>query len=94
MTTRNVYVEKMKLQLDELNASMTRLEGNAKVAKAEAQAKYQEEMQKLKHQSKLAVAKLDDMKSAGEDTWETMVADMEKIRDAFAHSFNYFKSQI
>jgi hypothetical protein len=94
MTARSVYIEKMKLQLDELNASMTKLEGNAKVAKAEARAKYQEEMEKLKHQSDLAVAKLEEVKASGEDTWETMVAEMEKVREAFAHSFNYFKSQI
>lgn len=76
MTARSVYVEKMKLQLDELNASMTRLEGNAKVAKAEARAK------------------LEEVKAAGEDTWKTMVAEMDKVREAFAQSFNHFKSQI
>ncbi len=94
MTSRNVYIAKMKLQLDELNAEMSLLESKAQVAKEEARDKYKEEMAKLRHQSKLAVAKLDDVMAAGEDTWETMVADMEKMRDAFSHSFHYFKSQL
>lgn len=93
MTSRNVYIAKMKLQLDELNAEMTRLESKAQIAKEEARDRYKEKMSKLRDQSKLAVTKLDEVMAAGEDTWETMVADMEKMRDAFAHSFHYFKSQ-
>ena len=59
-----------------------------------AYAKYKEEMSKLSKQSKLAVAKLDEIQAAGEDKWESMVTEMEKVRDAFKHSFNYFKSQL
>lgn len=51
-------------------------------------------MAKLRQQSDLAVAKLEELKAAGEDSWEKMVAEMEKIRDAFIHSFSYFKSQV
>jgi predicted nucleic acid-binding Zn-ribbon protein len=94
MTKRDEYVAKMKVQLDELNTKMSELEAKAKEAKADARDKYQEEMGKLRAQSRLAVGKLDDMKAAGEDSWEKMVAEMEKIRDAFKHSFSYFKSQI
>ena len=94
MTTRDVYIEKMKTQLDELNSSMAKLQADAKEAKEDAKDKYQEEMAKLRHQSDLALGKLNDLKAATEDTWETMVAEMEKIRDAFKHSFSYFKSQL
>jgi hypothetical protein len=55
---------------------------------------YREEVRKLRHQSKIAASKLDDMKTATEETWETMVSEMEKVRDAFTHSFHYFKSQV
>ena len=94
MSKRDAYVEKMKLQIDEVNAKIDELEAKAKEAKEDARNKYQEEMSKLRHQSKLAVAKLDELKAAGEDKWEAMVVEMEKIRDAFVHSFNYFKSQL
>jgi len=94
MTTKNVYIEKMKSQLDELNASMNTLEAKATDARADARAAYLEEMRKLRHQSKLASAKLDELKAAGEDNWNAMTAEMEKVREAFVHSFNYFKSQV
>lgn len=94
MTTRDAYIEKMKANLDKLNANMNELEVKAKEAREDARDKYQQDMAKLQHQSKLAVAKLDDMKAASVDTWEAMVAEMEKVRDAFVHSFSYFKSQI
>ena len=94
MSKRDAYVAKMKLQLDELNAKMAELEAKAKEAKEDARDKYNEELGKLRHQFKLAVAKLDELKASGEDKWEAMVAETEKIRDAFVHSFNYFKSQL
>lgn len=94
MTTKNIYIEKMKSQLDELNANMNKLDAKATEAKADARAACLEEMRKLRHQSKLAGAKLDELKAAGEDNWKAMTTEMDKVREAFVHSFNYFKSQI
>ncbi len=94
MSKRDEYIAKMKLQLDELDAKMDSLEAKAEDAKDDAIAKYKQEMADLRHQSKLAKGKLEEMKAATEDGWETMVAEMEKIRDAFKHSFSYFKSQL
>lgn len=94
MSKRVIYIEKMKKQLDELNAKMNKLETKAQDAKVDARARYEEEMSKLNKRSKLAVAQLEEIQAAGEDKWESMVAEMEKVRDAFKHSFNYFKSQL
>lgn len=94
MTKREAYVQKMKRQLDALNATADEIEARAKDARQEARAKYTEKVAGLRHQSKLAGARLEDLKSAGEDRWESMVAEMDKLRDAFVHSFHYFKSQV
>lgn len=94
MSKRDEYIEKMKLQLDEVNARMNELQAKAQAAKQDARDTYEAEMAKLRQQSQLALAKLDELRAAGEDTWETMVAEMEKIRDAFTRSFHYFKSQL
>jgi hypothetical protein len=94
MSTKTTYIDKMKAQLDALDAQMNLLESKATEAKKEAQEKYKEEMGKLRHQSKLAILKLEEMQAAGEDTWENMVDEMEKVRNAFTSSFHYFKSQI
>lgn len=93
-TTRSEYTAKMKRELDTLNAKMETLQAKASEAKAEAQQKYKSEMSKLRHQSQLARAKLDEISGAGEEGWDKLVAEMEKLRDAFVHSFRYFKSQI
>ena len=94
MSKKNAYIEKMKLQLDELNAKMNKVDAMAKDAKEDARDKYQQEMTLLRKQSKIAIAKLDEIKSASEETWEAMTSEMEKVRDAFIHSFHYFKSQL
>jgi hypothetical protein len=94
MSNREIYIKEMKHQLDGLNEKMKGLETKAQEVKQDARHIYQEEMRKLRHQSKVASAKLDAMKVATEETWETTVAEMDKVRDAFTHAFHYFKSQL
>ena len=38
--------------------------------------------------------KLIKLGTATEETWGAMVTEMDKVRDAFVHSFSYFKSQL
>ena len=87
MSQRAAYIEKMELQLDKLNKKMTGLETTAQEAKEEARQKYKEDMSKLRQQSKVAHAKLEELKAASVDSWENMVTDMEKMHDALTHSF-------
>ena len=94
MTHQDTYITRMQNHLDELTANMVELEAKARSARADARERYQLEMAKLRQQSSLALAKLEQLKSAGDDTWEKLVAEMERLRDAFSHSFNYFKSQL
>jgi len=94
MSARDDYFAKTKLQLDELNLTMDHLEAKANDVKHDVKDKYKEEVANLRHQSNMAVAKLNQLKASSEGTWDAMVAEMEKLRDAFKHSFAYFKSQI
>ena len=87
MTQRTAYIEKMELQLDKLNKKMSGLEASAQEAKEEARQNYKDNMSKLRQQSKVAVAKLDELKASSVDSWESMVTEMEKMHDAFTHSF-------
>ena len=57
MSHRDEYIAKMKLQIDELNASVNKLELDAHAAKRDAETKYKEEMEKLRAQSRLAINK-------------------------------------
>jgi hypothetical protein len=84
----------MKAQLDELNATMNKLDAKGEAIKTDVRDAYREEMRKLRHQSKLTVAKLDELQASTEEGWDAMVLEMEKVSTAFQHSFSYFKSQI
>lgn len=94
MSKQDVYVAKMKAQIDELNADLKLLEAKAKEARHDAKEKYDEQMDAVREQSKLATAKLEEVTAAAEGSWHKMVADMEKLRHAFINSFHYFKSQV
>lgn len=87
MSKQADYIGKMELQLDKLNKKMLGLEASAQEAKEEARQKYKEEMTQLRQRSKVATAKLEEMKASSVDSWEHMVTDMEKMHDAFTHSF-------
>ncbi len=92
MSHREEYIAKMKSQLDALNLSMAEFEAKAYVARKDAESSYEEGLAKLMLESKLALDKLDELKSSGADTWDKLVLETEKVRDAFVHSFHYFKS--
>ncbi|GAA5179104.1 hypothetical protein GCM10025771_20250 [Niveibacterium umoris] len=94
MSKRDEYIDTMKHQLDEMNANMDVLEAKAQAARDDARDKYKAELAKLRQQSKLALAKLDELKTAGEESWDKITDEMEKVRDAFIHSFRYFRSQL
>jgi|GEM_PF-3162661 ABC-type phosphate transport system auxiliary subunit len=81
------YIAKMEQQLEKLNLKMTQLAADAQVAKDEARDAYKEKVTKLRQQSKVAAAKLEELKTSSEDSWGTMVTDMEKMHDSFTHSF-------
>ena len=87
MPQRDTYIELLELQLEELNKKMLSLEASAQETTEDARQKYKEEMSQLRQQSKVAVAKLDDLKAASVDSRGNLVTNMEKMNDAFKHSF-------
>lgn len=94
MSKRDEYVEKMKGQLDELNTQFGELEQKAKAGQQELGKKYQEQLVQLHDASQAAKAKMEEIAAAGEDKWEGLMAEGEKVHKAFVHSLHYFKSQL
>ncbi len=94
MSKRDEYIEKMKQQLDELNDQLGKLELKAQAANEELHVKYSEQIDDLRKMSGAAQQKMDEIRQAGEDRWESLVEEGEKVHKAFVHSFNYFKSQL
>ena len=94
MSKRDEYIETMKQQLDGLNAQLKELEAKGETAQAEFREKYAEQIAELREHYVAALTKLDQIKSASEDKWESLVTEGEKVHKAFVHSLNYFKSQL
>jgi ATP/maltotriose-dependent transcriptional regulator MalT len=94
MSKRDEYIAKMKQQLDELNTQLGELESKAKAGQKELGKKYDEQVTHLRELSLASRKKLDEVMEAGEDKWEALVAEGEKVHKAFVHSVHYFKSQL
>lgn len=94
MPTRDEVIEKLKDQLDELNAELAGLEQKARSEREKLGQTYDEQVAQLRVASNAAKQKIDEIRAAGDDRWEALVAEAEKLRKALVHSFNYFKSQL
>ncbi|MDP1976410.1 hypothetical protein [Undibacterium sp.] len=94
MAKREAYIASIKAQLDELNISMTVMEAKVAASKEAMKEQYAKEIQKLHVQSQQVRDKLDEIKSASESNWESMINTTEKVRDAFVNSCHYFKAQL
>ncbi|WP_395011203.1 hypothetical protein [Undibacterium sp.] len=94
MQNRSAYIEKMKQELDVLDVKLNELELAASNMQDDALVRYNLEVDKVRVQSALAKEKFSDLAASSESAWDNMVAETEKIRDAFVNSFRYFKSQI
>jgi hypothetical protein len=93
MSTKETYLQVMKHQLEELRAGIDKLEGKTHIAEVRVMTAYQSEMHTLRLQLQKALAKLDEVKAAGEATWDFLKAEMEKAFDALADSLHDFKSR-
>jgi hypothetical protein len=94
MTQRDVYVEKMKQQLDAMNTEMTALEVRAQQIRTDAGERVEQEFVRLQAHASGARAKLDEVRLASEASWQQGVAEMEKLRQAFTDSVQFFKAKM
>jgi len=94
MSKRDEYVEAMKRQLDEMNAQIDELEARARASRDKLGATFEPQLAQLRESSGAVMKKINEIKAAGDERWEALVAEGEKVQKAFVHSFNYFKSQL
>ena len=94
MSKRDEVIEKLKQQLDFANSKLDELEVKAGQVSGEARQKYEQQMVHLREMSQPARDKLDALMAAGENQWDSLSAEADKIYKALVHSFNYFKSQV
>lgn len=94
MSKRDEFIQALKAQLDELNEELDELEGKAKAGREQLGKAYDAQVASLRASAATLRTKIDEIKAAGDEKWEAVVAEAEKVQKALVHSFNYFKSQL
>lgn len=95
MITRNEFVEKIKIQLDELNSGIEKIELKAKTVREKAKGNLQKRIRYLRHKLNSAAAKVQEVKDSGEDTWHDLqqAADtvVDSLKSALVKTMAHFK---
>jgi len=77
METMEAHVGKMESQLKQLGAKLDAIVAKAEGFGAEAKAEHGRRIDDLKAKQKVARAKLDELKAAGSEKWETFKTGVE-----------------
>jgi hypothetical protein len=94
MATRDEYIDKLKMKLDEWNGEIGDLEAKFDEASEATKEKLAPHLAKIRQARDAAVSKMTEMKSAGEASWSSIESEVEHVWKTFRQSVNYFKSQL
>jgi len=87
MSQKDIYIEKLNVQLKEWSASIDALKAKADKATADLKIGYQKQLEDLKARHVAARAKVADLKAAGDDAWDRVKTAVEtgwaEIKAAF-----------
>lgn len=84
---RDEYVQKLKVQLDEWNQDLDRLEKRAREVRSDAESAYRERIAALRTKQQEVEHKLKDLRTASETAWEAMKSGLEEAREEFRRAF-------
>lgn len=95
MSNKNVYVEKLKAQLDVWAADLDKLEARAKITGADARVELERQIAELRKNQDVAKAKLQDIEDSSEDAWNDLKDSVEnawnRLRDGLEDAASRFK---
>ena len=86
MNKKQAYEEKIRSQLDEMNAKIDVLKSKAKHAEASAKVEYFETIENLQKKRSEVEDRLQSLRDAGESAWEDMKQGVEESWSTFAAS--------
>ncbi len=95
MKNREEYIDKLAAQLKEWSVKIDELESKARAAKADVKTGYGNQIRQLKDKRDTATQKLQELKGASSDAWETLKAGTETawadLRNAVTAAKERFK---
>lgn len=83
---RDVYVKKLKAQLDEWNAQVSKLEAQMWEASEKNKEKYQKYLSDLKEQQSQAEAELEKLRQSSEAAWQEVAEGTKRAWDEYEES--------
>ena len=84
---RKAYEEKLDAKLKEWKAKVALLKAKAENAKADAKIDYYKAIEALEHKQDEAKTRLQELKTAGDEAWETVKLGAEKAYHDAASRF-------
>lgn len=95
MANRDEYVEKLKQQLDQWNAEMTKWEAKTKEAQSGIRAEYEKQLAAYRGKRDQAIEELSKIQSASGEAWKELAQAADeawaKMGEAFEKASSYFK---
>ena len=94
MNQHDSYINKIHEQLDELTLTLDDLEKTIKEKSHQAHVAYTNEMTDLRIKLVELRSKLDELKAASADNWESLKEHIEVLHRAFVSTYSYFKEEV
>ena len=92
MSKRDEFIRKMKDRLDEWNQEIDVFEENIRKIKTDMTDKYQAQIDELRNKRREGDRKLEQIRTAGEDTWAHLKAESEHAWNAMMDALEAFKA--
>ncbi len=93
MTTKEDYMEKLRLLLDEWNAEIQVLRADAQRIKGEDKAEFEKRIENLQKKCKIAEEKMEQIRQSDNVGWEELKGGAEEIWDGLKQLFKDTKSE-
>jgi outer membrane murein-binding lipoprotein Lpp len=87
MKNREEYIDQMTAQLKEWSRKIDELEFKARAARADARVTYEQRIKDMKSKREAVSTRLQELKGAGSEAWETMSTGVEAAWDEFKRAF-------
>jgi multidrug resistance efflux pump len=95
MIKRDEYVAKLKKQLDQWNAEVSKWEGKTREAQSGVRVEYEKQLQALRGQRDQALEQMRRVQSATGDAWMDLMRGTDdawaKMREAFDKARSHFQ---
>jgi chromosome segregation ATPase len=93
MSTRDLYVEKIKAQIDRWNAEIDKFQAQARQAAADVRIEYEEQVANLKGRRDALEERLAALQRAGDEAWEDLQGGAEKALAGFKEALTRARSR-